>query len=256
MEIQEIPIRKIEVSGFNTRKDLQAGTEDSSLQDLAASIREHGLLSPITVRPIGEGKYELLAGQRRFLACASLGWTFIPAIVAAVEDDKALQVSLIENVHRADLHPLDKARAFQQLMEYYESDVNRVSKETGVGVNTIRKYLAIIKLPESIRDELTTREGPAKIETLYQLARTFDEPADIQRAYKQIQGFSQDIQVQIIRESGGDIRQIPELVLQAQAGAFNVRVCRGLAGKLMCEFIPTELAEEVIQLVNERKRSS
>lgn len=253
MEVREIPIESLDVSAFNTRKDLHAGTEDSSLNDLAQSIREHGLLSPVTVRPVADGRYELLAGQRRFLACSSLGWTSIPALVSQIDDEKAVTVSLIENVHRADLHPMDKAQAFQQLTEYYEGDIVRVSKQSGVGTATIRKYLSMLRLPESIRRELSTREGPAKIETLHQLTRTFESPTEIQFAYNQIQGFGQDIQVQIIRQSEGQIGNIPRLVMQAQEGAFSTRFCHGLAGKLMCEFIPEELAEQVIQLVTDHR---
>ena len=248
--MREIPISQITVSGLNTRKDLGAGTEDSSLYDLAASIREHGLLNPIRVRPMADGRFELLAGQRRFLACGTLGMQTIPAVVSEVEDDEAIQVSLIENVHRADLHPLDKARAFQQLMEFHEGDLNKVSKETGVGSGTIRKYLAIITLPDTIKRDLSTRGGPAKIETLYQLRRTFDDAEDMQEAYTEIEGFSQDIQVQIIKESQGEVERIPELVAQAQEGAFRTEVCRGLRDKFMCKFIPDELADHVIQIVD------
>lgn len=72
MNIREIPLDEIEVSKFNTRKDLQGGTEDSTIEDLAQSINEKGLLSPVTVRQLPTGRYELIAGQRRFLACKKL----------------------------------------------------------------------------------------------------------------------------------------------------------------------------------------
>src|SRR2546426_9046294 len=98
VDIRDLPIADIELSRFNTRKDLSAGNEDSSIKDLAESIRSRGLLNPVTVRSTGADKWELLAGQRRLAACKQLGWTSIAAIVRQdVEDDEAISLSLIEN---------------------------------------------------------------------------------------------------------------------------------------------------------------
>ncbi len=249
MEIREIEIGQITVSVQNTRKKLDAGQEDSSLEDLAASIREKGLLQPIIVRPIDRG-YELISGQRRLMACRQIGMQAIPAIVRdGVDDVDATAISLIENVHRADMNPPDKARAFQQLAQHYGRDLSRVSKETGVSVSTIKKYLSLLELPLELQERLSTSEGPAKIDALHTLARTFKTPEEMAEAYQHIAGFKQDIQVAILRESGGDVSKIPELVAEAMEGAFNARTCRGLKGKFMCEFIPEELADTVIELV-------
>ncbi|MCW3134992.1 MAG: ParB/RepB/Spo0J family partition protein [Methanophagales archaeon] len=141
MEVKEIRIAEIELSEFNTRKDLNAGTEDTGIEDLANSIKEKGLLNPITVRRNIDDTYSLIAGQRRFLACKSLGWDTIPAIIRDITDDTdATIISLIENVHRADMNPIDKARAYQMIYKKYH-DYSKVAKETGVSVSTVRKYL-------------------------------------------------------------------------------------------------------------------
>ncbi len=249
MEIREIEIGKITISAQNTRKKLDAGEEDSSLEDLAASIREKGLLQPIIVRPIDDG-YELISGQRRLMACRQIGMQAIPAIVrVGLDDVDATAISLIENVHRADMNPLDKARAFHQLAQHYRRDLGRVSKETGVSVSTIRKYLSLLELPPKLQQRLSTKEGPAKIDALHTLTRTFTDPEEMAKAYDQIAAFKQDIQVAILRESGGDISRIRDLVAEAMEGAFNTRTCRGLKGKFMCEYIPQELADTVIELV-------
>ncbi len=105
MEVREIEADRVSVSAQNTRKKLEPGQEDSSLDDLARSIQEKGLLSPILVRT-AEAGFELIAGQRRLLACRKLGWGTIPAIVRTdLDDADATAISLIENVHRADMHP-------------------------------------------------------------------------------------------------------------------------------------------------------
>jgi len=256
MEVRELPIDQITVSEFNTRKDLMAGTEDSSIDDLAASIRAKGLLNPIMVRSTAAGKYELVAGQRRLLACKKLGMASISALVRSQLDDAdATAISLIENVHRAEMNPMDKARAFAALRDKYGGDLQQVSKETGIGGPTVKKYLTLLSLPAPIQERISTAEGPARIESLSMLARTFSDPEDMLEAYNKTAGFTQEIQKQVLKASGGDISRIDDLVSQAQEGAFDTKMCRGLAGKLMCEYIPEELAATVIKIVEQWRQT-
>ena len=120
MKIKEIKLASIEVSKFNTRKDLSAGSEETSLDDLAKSIQEKGLLNPIMVREMSKGKYDLVAGQRRFLACKKIGLETMPAIIRDdLTDTDATIISLIENVQRADMNPIDKAKAYQEIFKKY-----------------------------------------------------------------------------------------------------------------------------------------
>lgn len=245
MEIKEIKMKEIQLSEYNTRKDLNAGTEDAGIEDLANSIKEKGLLNPIIVRKMADGGYELIAGQRRFLACQKLGWESIPAIVRAVADDTdATIISLVENVHRADMNPIDKARAYQKIYEKYE-DITKVAKETGVSVSTIKKYLTLLNLAPSIQEKLTTAEGPAGISTLAKIAETFDRE-DQEEVLDKIGGFKQQIQLEIIKRSGGDLEKLDELREQALEGAFDTKHCRGLDE---CQFIPEELIGPVKEAI-------
>lgn len=241
MEVREIKMADIRLSEFNIRKDLEAGTEDTGLEDLAESIRDKGLLSPLIVRRLDDGTCELIAGQRRFLACQKLGWKTIPAIIREVSDDTdATILSLVENVHRADLNPIDKARAYQKIYEKYK-EYNKVAKETGVSVSTIRKYLALLKLAPSIQEKLTTAEGPAGIGTLSKIAETFASEEQ-EEVLDRIGGFKQQIQFEMIKRSGGDVGKLEDLREQALEGAFDTRLCRGLDE---CPFIPLELRRTV-----------
>jgi len=116
--MQDVPISSIDVSEFNTRKNLADGQHDSSIDDLAQSIERQGLLSPITVSTKADGTYAVIAGQRRLLACRQLGWTEIPAVIRSnISDAAATALSLVENVHRADMNPRDKAHAFKVLFD-------------------------------------------------------------------------------------------------------------------------------------------
>ena len=130
MRYEQIPLSKLLVSKLNTRSDLQAGQEDSGIAELAASIREKGLLSSLVVRQISQGRFEVLAGQRRLRACQQIGLDQVPCLIRDnVEDSEAVALSLIENVHRADMNPLDKAKALKALYERYGS-YERAAKET------------------------------------------------------------------------------------------------------------------------------
>src|SRR5690348_16408207 len=112
--ILQVPLTALRIAGANTRKDTSAGQEDSGIAGLAQSIRQQGLLNPLSVRPLGDGTYEIVAGQRRYLACKQLELTTVPVIVRdQLSDTSAVALSLIENVQRADMHPLDKAKAYQ-----------------------------------------------------------------------------------------------------------------------------------------------
>jgi len=241
MEVKEIRMADIRVSESNIRKDLEAGTEDAGLAELAESIREKGLLSPLLVRRLGDRSYELVAGQRRFLACKRLEWKTVSAIIRDVADDTdATILSLIENVHRADLHPLDKAKAYRTIYERY-SDYTRVAKETGVSPATVKKYLSLLKLATSIQDRMTTAEGAASIGTLARVADTFEEEEQ-EDVLDRIGGFKQQIQLEIIKRSDGDVEKLDELREQALEGAFDARLCKGIDD---CQFIPHELRQPV-----------
>ena len=252
MEVRNIDMGKIEISELNTRKDLNAGTEDTSIDDLADSIREKGLLNPIIVRPIENGKYSLIAGQRRFLACKKNGWQEIPAIIREILDDTdATIISLIENIHRADMNPIDKARAYQKIYEKYP-DLQKVVKETGVSVTTIRKYLTLLNLAPSIQEKLSTSDGPAGIGTLSRIASTFS-PEEQEEVLDSIGGFKQQIQIEIIKRSGGDLGEIEKLRSQAFEGAFDTHICHSLDN---CAFIPDELIEPIKMAIDEYNTSN
>lgn len=246
MEVKEIMLSEIDVSEFNTRKDLGAGTEETSIDDLAISIQERGLLSPIMVR-VGKGnKYELIVGQRRYLACKKIGYEKIPAIVRdELDDTDATIISLIENVQRADMNPIDKAKAYQIIYERYK-DYKIVAKQTGVSISTIRKYLNLLDLSSSLQEKLTTAEGPAGVGALSRLAQTFS-PENQESVLKEIGGFRQTIQEEILKRSDGDLNKLSDLSQMALNGAFNVRTCT----EGLCFDLPEHFKEQLKKMLKE-----
>jgi ParB/RepB/Spo0J family partition protein len=249
LTITEVPVSEISISELNVRNDPQSGTEDSNLDDLARSIRERGLLNPLTVL-YKNGKYELIVGKRRFLACQSLGWKTVPAIVRIDLDDVDARIlSLIENVHRADLHPLDKAKAYQQIYETFGT-YSKVSEETGVSTPTVKRYLPLLQLARSIQEQLTTSDGHAGICTLSRLAELFQDFEDQEYVMQSIEGFTQQVQIEILNRSEGDIDRIDNLCEQAIGGCFKVFICKGLDG---CPHIPQECIEDVKRIIASSK---
>jgi len=251
MEIKEIRLSEIDISEFNTRKDLGAGTEEASLDDLANSIQEKGLLNPVMVRKTKNEKYDLIVGQRRFLACKKIGLKTIPSIIRdGLDDTDATIISLIENVQRADMNPMDKAKAYETIYKKY-NDYNKVAKETGVSVSTIKKYLTLLDLVPTLQERLTTSEGPAGIGALSKLAATFSSVQQ-ETAYQEISGFKQSIQVEILKRSGGDLNQLSELRTEAMEGAFDTKTCT----EGLCFELPDELKEHLKKMIQEQQSES
>ena len=143
----------IELVGPNPRNPRRSFAE-AELGDLAQSIREHGIVQPVVVRPAGGGRYEIIAGERRWRAAQRAGLTDIPVIIRDVDDRVALELAIIENVQRADLNPVEEALGYQQLIDehnYTQADLGQViGKSRSHVANTLR----LLKLPEPIRDML------------------------------------------------------------------------------------------------------
>ncbi len=248
MEVKDIEMSKIVVSKQNARKDLSAGSEEANLDDLANSIKEKGLLSPITVVQKGD-KYELIVGQRRYLACKKLGYQKIAAIIRDESDDTDyLTISLIENIHRSDMSPIDKARAYNSLFEKYH-DYDRVSKETGISVVTIRKYVKLLDLAPQLQDRLSTSEGVVGIDAMSRLSSTFTSPDEQLRVFDDIKGFTGKMQTEIIKRSEGDISKVPDLVERAMQGEFNVSMCH----YGFCDLMSDRLKEKISELIKQER---
>jgi ParB family chromosome partitioning protein len=246
MMLQELPISDIDISEFNTRKDLIDGQSDSTIDDLARSIERQGLLSPITVYRRPDCRYALIAGQRRYLACRKLGMTTISAVVRdTMEAADATAISLVENVHRADMNPRDKAIAFKTLHERF-GDLHSVSRETGVGISTIRRYIQLLNLATEIQQKLAAGEAK-NTEALAKLAQTIADPEKQVEVWDQISGFTQDVQQEIIKRVTPDLENLGELVDSAAEGAFGYRVVRNCPYD--CSTVPAPLKEQVANMI-------
>ena len=132
--------------------------DDDSLQELANSIRQIGLVQPITVRDMGDGTYTIIAGERRWKACQRVGLTTIPAYIRTVDDENMLEMALVENIQREDLSAIEVALAYQSLIEQYNLTQDQLSEKVGKNRATISNYLRLLKLPASVQVALRNKE--------------------------------------------------------------------------------------------------
>lgn len=221
----EVQLAAISVSSYNARKNLEAGSEDAGLNELAQSISKVGLISPPSVRNCGDGTYEVVAGQRRVLACQKLGWVTIPAYIRDWSDDTALGASLVENLQRADMHPLDKARGLDALSKRLGSE-RAAANSTGLSVQTVKKYISLLALPESLRSKLGTGDGPTGIGAMAELVKQFGDDEDVLlEAWVKLEGLKGGLAQRILSESGGDLDQLEDLRQRALDGSFQLERC-------------------------------
>lgn len=145
--LKEIEIDKVVP---NTRQPRQV-LNDEKLSELAESIKEHGIVQPVVVRPLPDGKYELIAGERRWRACRAIGMRIIPAVIREYGDLEAAAVALIENIQRENLNPLEEARAYRILMEDFDLTQEDVSKRVGKSRPFVGNMVRLLTLPDEIQ---------------------------------------------------------------------------------------------------------
>ena len=246
MNTTDIPVDAIEVSDFNTRKNIADGQHDSTIRDLAASIEQQGLINPIQVLRRPDGTYALIAGQRRLLAFRELGRKTIPAFVLEeLSPASATALSLTENFHRADMNPIDKAQGFRQLVDAYGS-IPAAAKATGASQSTVRRYIRLLNLAPELRDQLASGEARST-EVLSQLANRVPDPAAQVEAWDKVKGFSPGEQQAMIKELQPDLSNLPTLRDQALEGAFATRIIRNCPYD--CPTIPDSLKQQVADLI-------
>ncbi|MCY1277579.1 putative chromosome-partitioning protein ParB [compost metagenome] len=150
-ELQHLPLDLIQRGKYQPRRDM----DPTALEELAQSIKAQGVMQPIVVRPIGGGRYEIIAGERRWRASHQAGLEKIPAMVREVPDEAAIAMALIENIQREDLNPIEEAIALQRLQQEFQLTQQQVAEAVGKSRATITNLLRLIGLPEEIKTLLS-----------------------------------------------------------------------------------------------------
>lgn len=152
--LRELQVSQIEPNQHQPR----AQFDEEALVSLTDSIRELGVLQPILVRPAGHDRYELIAGERRWRASKRAGLQTIPAVVRKIDETTSLEQALVENLHREDLHPMEEAAAYQQLIEEFHLSHEDVAKRVGKSRSAVSNMLRLFQLPPSIQKLVADRQ--------------------------------------------------------------------------------------------------
>ncbi len=191
--ISEIAISQIKANPNQPRREF----DPEALQELADSIKEIGIIQPITLRKMDDGTYQIIAGERRFRASQLAGLTTVPAYIRTADDENVMEMALIENIQREDLNSMEIALAYQHLLEEYSLTQEKLSERVGKKRTTIANYLRLLKLPAQIQVALKNREldmGHARA------LLALDNPIEQIRLFEEIQTF------------GYSVRKVEELI--------------------------------------------
>lgn len=197
--INEIELSKIVANPDQPRREF----DQEALQELADSIREIGIIQPITLRKVSEDQYQIIAGERRYRASLLAGLKTVTAYIRTADDENVMEMALIENIQREDLNSLEIALAYQHLIEQYDLTQERLSERVGKKRTTIANYLRLLKLPAQIQVALQNKEidmGHARA------LIALDDPKLQVKLYKEI------------LQEGYSVRKVEELVKALNSG--------------------------------------
>ncbi|MDD5567035.1 MAG: ParB/RepB/Spo0J family partition protein [Patescibacteria group bacterium] len=243
-EVVDIPLEEISANPRQPRSKM----DRHDLEDLVNSIKAHGIIQPVLVSPSKNG-YQLIAGERRYQASKMLGLKTIPALIRTLRDNEKLEIALIENLQRENLNPLDRARAFQQLIDEFGLTQEEVSRKVGQSRSQITNTLRLLNLPQEVKEAIignTISEGHAK--ALLSLSSAEEQLKYLKRiivhglTVRQTEGQIRSVSVKAHRRKIGpepEIRNLEEKL----AGKLGTKVKitkQGSGGKIVIEYYSEE----------------
>ena len=147
---QEVAIENIDGNPYQTRRRIN----EQALEELAESIRVSGVVQPVVLRPMANGKFQLVAGERRWLASKRAGRATIPAVLRQISNEQALEITIIENLQREDLNPVEQAHAFERLSREFNMTQEQIATRTGKDQASIANFIRLLKLPEFVQNAM------------------------------------------------------------------------------------------------------
>lgn len=153
-EINQLEIERIVPNRFQPRTIF----DEEKIEELAETIKLHGVIQPIVVREMARGQFEVIAGERRLRAMRKLGWTHVPAIINNLSDTQTASVALIENLQREELTPIEEAIAYGKLLQLHQLTQEALAQKLGKGQSTVANKLRLLKLPQEIQNALLKKE--------------------------------------------------------------------------------------------------
>ena len=197
--LNEIPLSQISPNPNQPRREF----DEEALQELANSIREVGIIQPITLRQVEDGKYQIIAGERRWRASQLAGLSSVPAYIRTVQDENVMEMALVENIQREDLNAIEIALAYEHLAETTGMTQEKISERVGKSRAAVTNYLRLLKLPAQVQMALKNRE----IDMGHARALLSIESPSVQiKLFKEIQKY------------GYSVRKVEEMVKMINSG--------------------------------------
>ena len=244
---REIPVGEIERSPFQTRTRF----DEVQLAELAASISATGVVQPILVRPLPHGHYQLIAGERRWLASQRAGKETIPAIIRQVSDEQAMEMTIVENLQRTDLNPMEQARAYDKLSREFQLTQEQMAKRTGKDRASVANFLRLLKLPEDVQgkvEEGVLSYGHARallpLEDPQAILKAAQKVAALAMSVRQTEGYVQKIlNPQVKKKDDGEekenidpnVREVQESLQRALGLKVRIEDRKG-RGRVIIEY--------------------
>jgi ParB family chromosome partitioning protein len=145
--VRQLPVEQIDRNPYQSRLRL----DEAALAELAESIKVSGVMQPILVRPVSDGRFQLIAGERRWLASQRAGKLTVPAIVKQVSNEQAMEMTIVENLQREDLNPMEQARAYERLGREFGLTQEQMAERTGKDRSSVANFLRLLKLPPEVQ---------------------------------------------------------------------------------------------------------
>jgi ParB family chromosome partitioning protein len=151
---REVPVDLVDRSPYQTRSRF----DEAQLAELAASIAATGVVQPIVVRPLPNGRFQLIAGERRWMASKKAGKETVPAILRQVSDEQAMEMTIVENLQRTDLNPMEQARAYERLGQEFKLTQEQMAQRTGKDRASVANFLRLLRLPMEVQGKVEAGE--------------------------------------------------------------------------------------------------
>ena len=249
--LRHVPIELLQANPHNPRKHFN----EDELNSLAASLKERGLLQPLVVRPRAGGKFEIVAGERRWRASQKAGLHELPVLIRELDDKETLEIALIENVQRADLNPLEEAKAYRQLVDQYGHTQQQLADAIGKSRSHVANTMRLLNLPEATQIQIETGSLTAGHARALIATDSPEELADkiikLNLTVRQTEDLARDKNAssksKTIKEKDADTRALEKQLSEVVGLAVSIKHKDKLGGQVIITYKTLDQLDEVIR---------
>ena len=257
--VQSIAVDQLERNPYQTRTTL----DETALNELAASIRTMGVLQPITVRPVTGGRFQVMAGERRWMASKLAGKTTVPCIVRQVSNEQAMEMTIIENLQREDLNPMEEARAYERLGREFGLTQEQMAQRTGKERSSVANFLRMLKLPPTVqamieKGQLSFGHGKVlmALETPEAIERVAQRVAALSLSVRQTEEAVTNLvhprpKVEKARIVDPNVKEAEKQLERALGARVTITDRRG-KGKILIEYSSLEDFDRIVEALGEK----